>query len=194
MQKDREYIYSLRKYILASTGIFVFSLLIGVLVSALNPQASERLFEMLKEAFSRITTLDPFERMLEIFKNNVRNSLMALVLGIIFGIVPFVIAASNGLVLGMLAETVSRQQGVLFVVAALLPHGIIELPMVLVSVGIGLRLGHAVYLLLKGMRIDITQELIQGMWFYVRWIVPLLLVAAVIESYLTPLVASRFIS
>lgn len=169
-------------------------MLIGILVSSLNPQVSERLFEVLKEAFSRITTLDQFERMLEIFKNNVRNSLMALVLGTLFGIVPFIVAAANGLVLGMLAEIVSRQQGVVFVVAALLPHGIIELPMVLVSVGIGFRLGHAVYLLLKGMRIDIMQELKQGMWFYVRWVVPLLLVAAVIESYVTPLVASRFMS
>ena len=169
-------------------------MLIGVLVSAMYPQASEGLFQLLKEAFSRITTLDPFERMLEIFKNNVRNSLMALVLGIIFGIIPFIIAVSNGLVLGMLAEIVSRQQGVLFVVAALLPHGIIELPMVLISIGIGLRLGHAMYLFLKGMRIDLTKELIQGIWFYIRWIIPLLLVAAAIESYVTPLIASRFIS
>jgi stage II sporulation protein M len=131
--------------------------------------------------------------MLEIFKNNVRNSLMALVLGVGLGIVPFMVATANGLVLGMLADFVSRQQGTLFVIAALLPHGIIELPMVLISVGIGLRLGHVMYMYLKGIRANITQELTQGVWFYVRWVVPLLLVAAFIESYVTPLIASQFI-
>lgn len=194
MQKDSEYIYSLKKYILAAAGIFFFALIIGILVSELNPASSGYLLEMMREAFSRITSLEPFERMIEIFKNNVRNSLLALVLGTGLGIVPFIVAAANGLVLGMLTDFISRQQGVLFVLAAIIPHGIIEVPMVLISVGIGFRLGHVVYMFLNGVRTDIKQELMQGIWFYVRWVVPLLFVAAFIESYVTPLIAMRFTS
>lgn len=194
MQKDSEYIYSLKKYILAAAGIFFFMLIIGVLVSELNPASSGYLLEMMKEAFSRITSLDPFGRMIEIFKNNVRNSLLALVLGTGLGIIPFIVAAANGLVLGMLTDFVSRQQGTLFVLAAIIPHGIIEVPMVLISVGIGFRLGHVVYMRLNGVRTDIKQEIMQGIWFYVRWVVPLLFVAAFIESYVTPLIAMQFTS
>ncbi len=194
MQNDFEYINSLRKYILAATGIFFFTLIIGAVVSELNPASSGYLLEMMREAFSRITSLDPFGRMLEIFKNNVRNSLLALVLGTGLGIIPFIVAAANGLVLGMLTDFVSRQKGALFVLAAIIPHGIIEVPMVLISVGIGFRLGHVVYMLLSGVRTDIKQEMIQGVWFYVRWVVPLLFVAAFIESYVTPLIAMRFAS
>jgi stage II sporulation protein M len=192
VQKDFEYIYSLKKYILAAAGIFFFMLIIGIIVSELNPASSRHLLEMMREAFSTITSLDPFSRMIEIFKNNVRNSLLALVLGSVLGIVPFIVAAANGLVLGMLTDFVSRQQGTLFVLAAIVPHGIIEVPMVLISVGIGFRLGHVVYMFLNGMRNDIKQEMIQGIWFYVRWVVPLLFVAAFIESYVTPLIAMRF--
>ena len=192
MQKDSEYIYSLRKYILAAAGIFFFMLIIGALVSELSPASSGYLLEIMREAFSKITTLDPFERMLEIFKNNVRNSLFALVLGSGLGIVPFVVAAANGLILGMLTDFVSRQKGPLLVLAAILPHGIIEVPMVLISVGIGFRLGHVVYMFLNGVRTNIKLEMMQGIWFYVRWVVPLLFVAALIESYVTPLIAMRF--
>ncbi|VVB85824.1 Stage II sporulation protein M [uncultured archaeon] len=192
MQKDSEYINSLKKYILAAAGIFFFMLIIGVLVSELNPASSGYLLEMMKKAFSTITSLDPFSRMIEIFKNNVRNSLLALVLGTGLGIVPFIVAAANGLVLGMLTDFVSRQQGALFVLAAIIPHGIIEVPMVLISVGIGFRLGHVVYMFLNGVRTDIKLEMMQGIWFYVRWVVPLLFVAAFIESYVTPLIAMRF--
>lgn len=192
MQKDSEYINSLKRYILAAAGIFFFMLIIGVLVSELNPASSGHLLAMMREAFSMITSLDPFSRMIEIFKNNVRNSLLALVLGTGLGIVPFIVAAANGLVLGMLTDFVSRQQGALFVLAAIIPHGIIEVPMVLISVGIGFRLGHVVYMFLNGVRTDIKQEMMQGIWFYVRWVVPLLFVAAFIESYVTPLIAMRF--
>ena len=191
MQKDSEYIYSLKKYILAAAGIFFLMLIIGIIVSELNPASSRHLLEMMREAFSRITSLDPFSRMIEIFKNNVRNSLLALVLGSGLGIIPFFVAAANGLVLGMLTDFVSRQQGALFVLAAIVPHGIIEVPMVLISVGIGFRLGHVVYMFLNGVRNDIKQEMVQGIWFYVRWVVPLLFVAAFIESYVTPLIAMR---
>jgi stage II sporulation protein M len=189
MQKDIEYIYSLRKYILAATGIFFFFLITGFLISIKNPEQSIYLIELFKETFGWIAKLDPFERMLAIFKNNAFNSLLALVLGIGFGIVPFFLLAVNGLFLGMVAEIFSTEKGFIFVLATILPHGIIELPMVLISAGIGLRLGHEMYLYLKGESTNLKQELKQGMWFYLVRIVPLLFLAAIIESFVTPLIA-----
>lgn len=192
MQKDAEYLYSLRKYILAVTGIFTFFLIIGVLVSITNPEKSTYYIDLFKNTFGWITQLGPFERMLAIFKNNAINSLLALVLGIGFGFVPFFLAAVNGLFLGMVAEVFSTQKGILFVLAAILPHGIIELPMVLLSAAIGLRLGYEMYQFLKGERTNLKQEFKQGLWFYLVRIAPLLFVAAVIESYVTPVIALYF--
>lgn len=192
MQKDLEYLYSLKKYILAATVIFAFFLIIGLLVSIKNPEKSRYLIEMFKETFGWITRLDPVERMLAIFKNNALNSLLALALGIGFGIVPLALVAVNGLFLGMVAEIFSTDKGILFVLAAILPHGLIELPMILISAGIGLRLGYELFLYLKGARTDLKQELAQGLWFYLVRILPLLFVAAAVESFVTPLIVLRF--
>ncbi|MDO8727272.1 MAG: stage II sporulation protein M [Candidatus Methanoperedens sp.] len=194
MGKDLDYIYSSKKYFLASAGIFIVSFFIGLLISAKNPAASENLLGLLKETFGSITSLEPFGRMLEIFKNNVRGSFMALLFGLGFGIVPFLFVAINGIVLGMLVEFFIKKQGVIFVIAAILPHGIIELPMVIMSVGIGFRLGHAAYFSMRHQKT--MQELLNEMKlvvvFYLKIIVPLLLLAAIVESYITPLIIYRF--
>ncbi len=192
--KDIEYIYSLRKYLITVAAIFILSLMTGLLVSIKNPEFSENYLEMFKQSFGWIKTLPPLAVMLLIFLNNAFKSLLALVLGLGLGVIPFLFVAGNGIIIGILGDTISRQNGTVFVVAALLPHGIIEIPMILISAGIGLRLGYAIYLSLKGLKIDIKTELRQGIRFYMRVILPLLFIAAVIETFVTPLIASLFIS
>ena len=195
MQKDIEYFRSSKRYILAATAVFIGSFFAGILISANYPDASGNVLKLLKESFGNITALDPFGMMIEIFKNNLRNSFAALILGIGFGIIPFMFASINGLVLGILVEFFLKAKGVPFVIAAILPHGIIELPVILMSVGIGLRLGHAAYRSVLGLRTmkDFLDELKQGIFFYARIIAPLLLLAALVESYITPLIISRIL-
>lgn len=190
--KDIEYIYSLRKYLITVAAIFILSLMTGLLVSIKNPELSENYLEMFKQSFGWIKTLPPLAVMLLIFLNNAFKSLLALVLGLGLGIIPFLFVAGNGIIIGMLGDTISRQHGTAFVVASLLPHGIIEIPMILISAGIGFRLGYVIYLSLKGLRIDIKTELRQGFRFYMRVILPLLFIAAVIETFVTPLIAMQF--
>lgn len=192
MQKDLEYLHSLKKFFIPIIVIFIFSLIIGLFAAALYPEKSISLIDQLKEMFGWITVLDPFERMLAIFKNNAINSLLALVLGIGFGIVPVFIVAINGFFLGMVVLVFSKQTGIPFVLAAIFPHGIIELPMVLLSAGIGLRLGYYVYLYFIGIRTDLKEEIKRGIWFFIRFIAPLLFIAAFIESYVTPVIALLF--
>ena len=98
---------------------------------------------------------------------------MALIFGLGFGIIPFFFVAVNGIVLGILVEFFIKKQGVIFVIAAILPHGIIELPMVIMSVGIGFRLGHAAYFSTKHQKTmqELLIELKQGVIFYFKIVV-----------------------
>jgi stage II sporulation protein M len=192
MQKDLEYLHSLKKYFIPVLVIFIFSLITGLFAATVYPEKSTSLIDWFKEIFGWITVLDPFERMIAIFKNNAIDSFLALVFGIGFGIVPVFIVAINGFFLGMVAFVFSKQTGLLFVLAAILPHGIIELPMVLLSAGIGLKLGHEVYMYFKGIRTNLKEEFKCGIWFFIRYIVPLLFIAAFIESYVTPVIALLF--
>jgi len=141
--------------------------------------------------------------------NNAIKSLAVIVLGAVFCIFPLFFVAYNGQALGMVADLFSREKGILFVLAALLPHGIIEIPVILVSAGIGVRLGYLAYLSLRRgganfnqgllhvvrfyqekFKKDIMPEMKQGVGFYMRRLLPLLFLAAIIESNVTPLIVN----
>ncbi|VVB85284.1 Stage II sporulation protein M [uncultured archaeon] len=195
MQKDIEYFKSSKNYFLAAVAVFMGSFLAGILISAKYPDAAAYVFSQMKDTYGGIAGLDPLGMMIVIFENNLLISFAALISGLIFGIIPFAVAAFNGVVLGILVEFILKKQGILFVVAAILPHGIIELPMIIISVGIGFRLGHAAYRSLAGMRPihELFDELTQGVIFYFKIVASLLLMAALIESHITPFIISRFI-
>ncbi len=190
MQNDMEYLFSLKKYIFIVVDIFILSLIIGLIISVKNPELSRNYYSMFQGEFGWIKTLNPISIMLVIFANNAFKSFLSLVLGVGLGVIPVLFVAANGVIIGMLANTIAKQNGTLFVIAALVPHGIIEVPMVLISAGIGLRLGYKMYPSLTGLKTDINKELREGIGFYVRFVLPLLFVAAIIETFVTPVIAS----
>lgn len=187
MRKDIGYMKSSWKYILIVTGIFIVSLITGLLLSLQDVGLPENYLEDLRESFGWIKDLSPIGIVLVIFLNNAIKSLFAIVLGAGFGIIPIVFVGGNGLIIGLIAREVSKEQGITYVLAALVPHGIIEIPMILISAGLGLRLGFLMYLSLKGEKKDMRSELIESLRLFIRVIMPLLFVSAVIETFVTPL-------
>lgn len=114
-----------------------------------------------------------------IFFNNMKASLMAIVLGVSFGILPLFITVTNGYLIGFVSRHVVEQEG-LFVLWKLFPHGIFELPAIIFSIGIGLRIGLNLFKKNKGLKYNFRE----GLRFFVFVIFPLLLVAAVVEGLL----------
>jgi stage II sporulation protein M len=151
---------SIKRYAALVTIVFLISLVSGYLYAVLNPYESARVMQELSDELGWITDLDPALISFVIFLNNAFKSFLAIVLG------------------------------PLYVAAAILPHGIIELPMVLLSAALGTRLG--VMVLSRIVRRTSTEEILSELkWsasFYFRWILPLLFVAAVIETFITPAV------
>ncbi|CAG0965763.1 MAG: integral membrane protein [Candidatus Methanoperedens nitroreducens] len=190
MERELKYIRSSWKYILIVAGVFIFSLIIGLLLSLKNLGLSENYLEVLKNSFGWIKTLSPIEIVLLIFLNNAVKSLFSIVLGAGLGIIPIIFIGGNGIIIGLIVNEVSKEQGIIFVLAALLPHGIIEIPMVLISAGLGFRLGYSMYVSMKGEKRDMRYELTESLHVFIKIIMPLLFVAAVIETFVTPLVVS----
>jgi stage II sporulation protein M len=60
--------------------------------------------------------------------------------------------------------------------------------MILISAAIGFRIGYETYRSVIGRQSNIRQEFMRGVKFYFHWIMPLLFVAAFIETFITPLV------
>lgn len=177
-------------YVLFITFVFFVALLAGYISSINFPDMSNKLMEGFSSRFAPLLSMPPILIMLGIFLNNAFVSLLFLVLGLVLGIFPVLLIAFNGYVVGVIAHIAAQERGMAFIVLALLPHGIIELPMVFLSAGIGLRLGHQVFDALIGRPTEIKKEFKEGVRFYFSWILPLLFLAAVIETFITPLILS----
>lgn len=103
--------------------------------------------------------------------------IMLIISGLLMCGFPMFSAFINGGLLGWFAQ----EEG-LIVFLAISPHGIFEIPAFLLSVAIGLRLGREV--LKKKSERDLKKELVDGLRVFLILILPLLIIAALIESAL----------
>ena len=104
-----------------------------------------------------------------------------MVLGVLFGIFPIMICVVNGYLLGFVASEAVAAEG-LFTMWRIFPHGIFELPAVIFSIGIGIKIGMSVF---DG---KVKYNFKEGLRFFVFVVLPLLVVAGVIEGILVGLV------
>jgi stage II sporulation protein M len=115
--------------------------------------------------------------------NNITASLLFIISGLIIGIPPLLFIAFNGFFIGWITYSVSREMGLIFVVATMLPHGIIEIPTITFSAAMGMGLGYQIIhqLRKKG---GIKEYLLDSANLFIKRIVPFLVIAAIIETYL----------
>jgi stage II sporulation protein M len=177
------------KYVAAITLIFVASLIAGYGYAVLNPTESARFVEELSADFGWLMELSLPQIFLVIFLNNAIKALLAIILGLLI-FVPVGFVAYNGWIIGIVVCEQVRTSGYVSVVAGILPHGIIELPMIIVSAALGTRLGVMAFLRIEGTisNKDLISKIKWSVRFYLRWILPLLFVAALIETFITPII------
>lgn len=183
-----QYIRGIRKEIGCMFLLFLISAVIGYITAIMYPDMVVRSLEELEGLVELLKNLSLIEIMFLIFLNNALKSLLILVLGVGLGIVPFLFIAYNGYFLGIFSHKIIMEQGYLYLVAGILPHGIIEIPMVVISAAIGLRLGFKGLASLKGKSVHLKEEIITGVKFFFYWIMPLLLVAAAVETFITSVI------
>jgi len=144
----------------------------------------EWVLNLIKEIMQETEGLDALGLIRYIFINNFQSSFFAMLFGIFFGIIPFMVLVVNGYFLGFVANGVVDSEGLL-VLWRLLPHGVFELPAVFISIAIGLRLG--VFLIVyrgENKLKEFRKWLIDALRVFVFVVVPLLVIAAVIEGWL----------
>lgn len=100
----------------------------------------------------------------------------------------------NSAMLGMVAYiTDETGRGIVkSFVLGILPHGIIELPMIFLAIAVAMKVNNAMYKLIfsKGQNKQITTEIKKACLQVICIITPGLIVAALIESYITPILLS----
>jgi stage II sporulation protein M len=189
------YVYGLRGYLLVAVAIFLAFYVLGYLFSMLSPDVTGTVMSGFKDEVSPMKDLSPIGLMLGIFENNAIKTFLVMVLGLGFGIVPALFTLANGLILGIVSGATASKYGLFYVAVGTLPHGIVEMPMILISAAIGMKLGADLLLALFRKKINMFDELKEGLLIYFCWVFPLLFLAAILETFVTgPLLYYLFLA
>ncbi len=165
------------------SAVFLISSYLGYL-AAKEDKSVEMMLRKFFEGFRGFMD-NPILFTLVIFANNAVKSLVAMLGGFFFGIFPILFIAANGYVLGIVLSLKEPEWGLHGVIMAILPHGVLEIPAVLIACSYGVWLGiRFAYSLFRGD--EFKPYLLAALRMYVKVVVPVLLVAAIVEVFITP--------
>ncbi len=166
--------------------LFAASLAVAIAATHHYPSIGEGFVTLFKNAILGEITGDTNEILaLKIFLNNLQSCLLLFLGGASLGVVTAFVLAANGLVIGAIIEVVREQEGLPFVIAAIAPHGIFEVPGFVIAGALGFLLARALWRDLQGKEDAGVSSIRLGRYFLMI-VVPLIAVAAIIEAFITP--------
>lgn len=175
-----KFISESKKYIYSIIAVFLFFAFVGFFFP-LPEEIILKFIEYFKDLIEQTQGFGSVEMITFLFKNNTLASFFGLVFGAFFGVFPIINAILNGFVLGIAASMSVAENGVLSLLR-LLPHGIFELPALFISLGMGLRLGFFIFT--KEKIKEFNYRLKGSLKSFLLIVIPLLLMAAIIEGFL----------
>ena len=174
---------SLGLFLLGSiSGFYTFKVLLNN-----NPQVIDSFLKEFQDMFGPLQEITSLELFVTIFYINTRTSFLIMMLGVFVGFFPFLSLWGNGTVVGLLyGKFIAEGGNSLVFLMGILPHGVIEIPAILIAASQGFRLGKEIISPPPGksrsesLRVNIRK----GLKLFAL-IIPLLLIAALIEVYLS---------
>jgi len=178
-----KFIKESRSYIYFISILFLISATFGFAYPVFFTDIIKKLIE---EITSKTSGLGFFQLFLFIFQNNITTAFTGVIFGVFLGILPLIFCFFNGYVLGFVMNK-SSSVGFFGIIGRLLPHGIFEIPALVISLAIGLRLG-LVYFEKRKKKEKLGKKVIgtfkNALMVFLLVVIPLLLVAAFIETCL----------
>jgi len=188
----RQYFRELRPFLIAALLLFALGIIAGSLLAGHSSFAGLKISESLGGFAQMFINLPRPLLVLMIFANNAVKTLLVIVLGIVFAIVPVVFIVVNGVAIGVVLHLATESKGLAYSMLAIVPHGLFELPGVLSGAAIGVMLGSkAIKRLFRRSEFKVGSELSRALKIFVNIIVPLLLIGAITETYLTAAILGK---
>lgn len=182
-------------YVFITTIAFLAISVMAYIAGRIFPDIPTRIIDWFNESVenSGIVQEDGSFNVLALFTNNLR----AMVLGVLYGFIPFLYLPAlalgvNAAILGMLASLIDGQW--LLLAAGILPHGIFELPALFLSLAAGLCLCKNINVYIRKNEKGVMKPLLLNILrVVVLLVLPLLVIAAVMETYVTPALMQLFL-
>jgi stage II sporulation protein M len=181
---------SYQRWILVAVALFGIGMALGLTtpVGVANLMAEDL---AAIEELARI--LGPFQisTAIFIFMKNVTALLFSFLFSPLLCLVPILALMANGLLLSFVSAAVIQEKSLGVLLAGLLPHGVFELPALIIGEAAALSFGTMaiIALISKKRRNQLLPNLRQNSR-YLLVALALLLPAAIIETYITPLLLS----
>ena len=185
-EERRAYLKRLYPYLKTSLVIFGSGIVIGLMAVSHFPLLAQHFESSVVGFIKNFRVLSKLELAAAIFLNNTLKTVLAILLGSLFGIIPAVFLLGNGIALGVIFSLSAQTRGLWLSLLSIVPHGLLELPAVFLGTSIGLMVGSRVMKQFFGRpETTIGSELVQGLRFFITVILPLLFIAALVEAFLT---------
>ena len=172
---------------------------LGWAAAAANPQAVDQIIEQFMMVIESSGVADSAGNLspLGLLANNWQAVLFPVAMGFVpFLFLPLLTLASNGCLLGMMGPWVQqRGMSLTAYLAGILPHGVFEIPALVMSAACGVCLCRNMCRIVTGSRraeplAALLGDLLRVMLLLV---LPMIAAAAVLETYVTPVVMSFFL-
>jgi stage II sporulation protein M len=185
-EERRAYLKRLYPYLKTSLVIFGGGIVIGLMAVSHFPLLAQHFESSVVGFVKNFRGLSKLELAAAIFLNNTLKTVLAILLGSLFGIIPAVFLLGNGIALGVIFSLSAQTRGLWLSLLSIVPHGLLELPAVFLGTSIGLMVGSRVMKqFFRPPETTIGSELVQGLRFFITVILPLLFIAALVEAFLT---------
>lgn len=191
----RGYFHRNRNYILFVIIVFIISLIVGYVFRDLFADyVLEAIRNMARNITAETSTLT-----MSIFLNNLRVAFIIILLGFLFSIFSLMILFTNGVLIGFMFSIVPAPIMVIYT----LPHGIFEIPQLILTVVCAMLVTKLEINLIKGVlqrdktfrgEIKNSSTIINDIVLSITMIVVLLVIAALIEGYVTPVIGKAMTS
>ncbi len=174
-----KYVKECKNYILFTTLLILFSTLIALFYQP--SEVVEVIEKFLQNLLEKTAHLNMWQMIVFILDNNLKSSFFSMLAGFFFGVFPILAAFANGYILGFVAEKSVQVHGI-WVLLRLVPHGIFELPAAILALALGIRLGF--FWFSKDIKKEFLKRLQESLRVFLFIILPLLVIAAIIEGVL----------
>jgi stage II sporulation protein M len=180
------FVHLLRREILWATLLFVVGILVGVSVFALAPWYAAPALSDAQQFIDTFAGLSPVALLFLILINNLLKIFLFMLAGLAFGIAPAFFLFMNGFVIGVVGSAGAAEHGAPALLAALIPHGVFEIPAALLGAAAGIHLGKLALRRLAGHGAPLREGIGRSLALFGRVVAPLLILAALVEVFITP--------
>lgn len=173
---------TIKPYLLILALIFAASFVAGTFVPSPIRRQMVEMFEAMAGDYRELSGGMLF---FNILAQNVMATMFVVLFGVIVGIIPTFAVGSNGFGLGILYRQASETSGYAKAALNVLPHGVFEIPALLIAASYGLWLGVMVVRRVRGREgTSLNTHMGHAFRRYFAVVFPLLVVAAAIETAL----------